>query len=60
MLISDVTLNGIIEEQYYLAKKCGISYSESENMADFERFILVSLLMRDLKEKKKAMGSLKK
>ena len=56
--MSDVTLNGIIEEQYYLAKKCGISYHESENMADFERFVLVSLLMKDLKEKQKNMDSL--
>lgn len=53
LFIADVTLNGIIEEQYHLAKKCGINYSETENMADFERFILVSLLMKDLKEEQK-------
>jgi len=53
--VGDVSLNGIIEEQYYLSKMCNVSYSETENMADFERFILVSLLMKDLKEEEKAL-----
>jgi len=51
LLCSDVNLNSIIKEQYYLSRKCGVGYAESENMPDFERYILVSLYMKEIQDK---------
>lgn len=45
----------LIEQQYILSKKCGISILESSMMADFEREIYVSLLMKDTQEEMKAL-----
>ena len=45
----------LLEQQYILSKKCGISISESSQMADFEREIYVSLLMKVIKEEMEAL-----
>jgi len=55
LLCSDTDLNSIIKEQYYLARKCGIGYGESENMADFERYILVALYIKEISDRNKEM-----
>lgn len=51
------SLQAIIEQQYVLAKKCNISISDSNIMADFEREIFVNLLMRDIEEERKALNN---
>jgi len=55
LLCSDTDLNSIIKEQYYLARKCGVGYGESENMADFERYILVALYIKEISDKNKKL-----
>lgn len=45
----------LIEQQYVLSKKANISISESNMMADFEREIYISLLIKDTEEEKKAL-----
>lgn len=49
----DCTLENIIEEQYQLARKGGIGFLESNNMADFEREACLNMLLRDLKNEAK-------
>lgn len=46
----DESLTNIVEEQYYLAKKVNISWMDSSMMPEFERKMLIGLLMRDLKK----------
>jgi len=48
-------LENIIEEQYQLARKAGISITESNDMADFERDAYLNLLIRDLKKEAKQL-----
>jgi len=38
-------------EQYYLSKYSNIPYSESLFMPDFERVLLVNMVLNDLKKK---------
>jgi len=38
-------------EQYYLSKYSNIPYSESLFMPDFERILLVNMVLNDLKDK---------
>lgn len=45
-----MSIQGILEEQYYLAKKAGISFSESTAMPDFERKMVLAMLKRDIKK----------
>jgi len=53
LFCNDISLDGLLREQYYLARKCGISVSESEHMADFERYVYLSLYSKELKDKLK-------
>jgi len=55
LFCSDINLHNIIKEQYYLARKCGVGYMESENMADFERYILISLYIKEIDDKNKSL-----
>jgi hypothetical protein len=50
VLCSDCDLDSIIGEQYFLARRANISFSDSQNLADFERVILVGMTSKDLKE----------
>jgi len=50
VLCSDCDLDSIIREQYFLARRANIGFSDSQNMADFERVLLVGMLSKDLKE----------
>lgn len=45
----------LIEQQYVLAKKCNMTVSETNMMADFEREIYINILMKDMEEEKKAL-----
>jgi hypothetical protein len=54
LFCSGASLNGITEEQFYLAKLAGISMIDSNNIPDFERVMLVGMLMRDLKKEREA------
>lgn len=48
------TLENIVEEQYYLAKRAGISILESSLLPDFEREAYINLVLRDLKKEQEA------
>jgi len=54
-LFYDTTLQNIIEEQYYLARKAGISLTESSQLPDFEREAYINLLKRDIKNEAKQL-----
>jgi hypothetical protein len=43
-------LQSILEEQYFLAKRAGITFSESTMMPDFERQMILAMLKRDCKK----------
>lgn len=58
LVLSDASLGLIMEEQYFLASKAGISILDSNNMPDFERERFVGLLMKELKQKKTALDSI--
>ena len=49
------SFQGIIEEQYLLARKCNISPLDSNMMPGFEREIFVNLIIREMEEEQKAM-----
>lgn len=51
----DCSLENILEEQFQLARKAGISIIESNNMADFEREVCLNMLIRDLKTEAKQL-----
>lgn len=48
-------MNNIVREQYHLAKKAGISISESSHMPDFEREAYVNMLIKELKEEHESL-----
>jgi hypothetical protein len=48
-------LQNILEQQYVLSKKCNISISETNMLADWEREVYLNLLMRDIEEERKAL-----
>ena len=50
VLCSDCDMDSLIKEQYFLARKANIAFSDSQNMADFERVMLVGMTAKDLKE----------
>jgi hypothetical protein len=50
VLCSDCDLDSVIKEQYFLARKANIAFSDSQNMADFERVMIIGMLSKDLKE----------
>jgi hypothetical protein len=50
VLCSDCDLDSLIKEQYFLARRANIAFSDSQEMADFERVMLVGMVSKDLKE----------
>lgn len=60
VLCSDCDLDSIIKEQYFLARKANISFSDSQNMADFERILMIGMLSKDLKEEADMYGDIDK
>ena len=46
----DCNLDSIIKEQFFLARRANINFAESQEMADFERVVLVGMLSKELKE----------
>jgi len=50
------SLQGIIEEQYILARKINISLDVSNMLPDFERTIYINLLMKELEEEQKRLN----
>lgn len=50
VLCSDCDMDSLIKEQYFLARRANINFAESQEMADFERVMLVGMLSKDLKE----------
>jgi hypothetical protein len=58
LLTTDAHLQTIMEEQFFLSSKAGISLMDSNNIPDFERTIYVGLLMKELMEKKQALENL--
>jgi len=56
----ETTLDGIIDDQYWLSRRAHISISESNEMAEFERLFFVSLLLRDIKEERESYEGLSK
>lgn len=49
----------ITEQQHYLAKRCGISLTESGELPDFEREIHYSILVKDIKQEINELNNLK-
>ena len=50
VLCSDCDIDSLVKEQYFLARRANIAFSDSNNMADFERVMLVGMTSKDLKE----------
>lgn len=48
VFVNDVSLTGLVREQYEMAKK-GIPWTESSLMSDFERSAIVSMIAEDYK-----------
>lgn len=56
----EISIDRIIDDQYWLSRRANISVSESNEMAEFERLFFVSLLLRDIKEEKESYEGLSK
>lgn len=54
VLCSGCSIESIVEEQYFLARKANIGYNDSNKMPDFERTMTVGMLIRDLKKEEEA------
>ena len=54
VLCSDCSLPSIVEEQYFLARRANIAFSDSNGIPEFERIMLVGMLTRDLKKEEEA------
>ena len=54
----DTNLRMIIEEQFWLSKKCNISILESNEMEEFERASYVNLLISNIKNESESFESL--
>lgn len=54
----ETTLDSIIEEQFWLSKKCNISILESNQMAEFERLFYVNLLIKNIRDETSSLESL--
>lgn len=53
------SFKSIIEEQYILARKCGMGIEETNRMADFERSIYVSLVIKEMEEQNRSIDQAK-
>ena len=49
VLCNGTTLQSVTEDQYYLSSKAGISLSESNMLADFEREAFINLILKDIR-----------
>lgn len=58
LILSDASFESILEEQYFLASKGGMSILDSNNIPDFERELFIGFLMKELHQKKKALESI--
>ena len=56
MFCGEYTFNSICEEQFYLAKDCNISITETENLPDFERRLYSSFLIKYKKARSKNLN----
>ena len=59
LILAGAGLGQIMEEQFFLASKAHISISDSNNLPDFERERYVGLLVKELREKKKALDRIR-
>lgn len=57
IVVSDANLQRIIEEQYFLASKGGMTVLDTNNIPDFEREMFIGFLMKDLHDKRNALQS---
>lgn len=55
MACSDETLENIIECQYQLVRHANLDIISSNNMPDFERIMIIGMLIRDVREENKAI-----
>ena len=55
LITSDARLQTILEEQFYLASKAGISIFDSNSIPDFEREMFIGYLMKSIKERQDAI-----
>ena len=46
----------LLKEQYYLSKHGRFSFTDSDNMADFERDALLSFIQEDIQRQNKEMS----
>jgi hypothetical protein len=53
LITSGTSLQALTEEQYYLATRANIGIEESNLLPEFEKEALLSLVIRDLNNKKK-------
>lgn len=60
LFINDITLEGILEEQYQLSKEANISISDSNNLVDFERKAYLGKILRDERKKEEYLNKYKK
>lgn len=54
----ETTLDKIIEEQFWLSKKCNITVTETNNMAEFERSFYVNLLIKNLSDETESISAI--
>lgn len=57
LFASETSLKSILREQYELSRRAGISLTESDEMADFEREMFMNWLLDDVKRESES-GSL--
>lgn len=58
VLCNDCSLDSVIKEQYFLARRANISFQDSNQMPDFERKLVVGMLIKDLKEEADAYNNI--
>ncbi len=54
LFTSDVSMQSILESQYYLSSKANISLSDSNSLPEWERVFMVNQLLKELDQKKKS------
>ena len=57
LIVSGANIETIIREQYYLAKLANIPISDSNQIPDWERVMMLSFLMKDIKTEKDGYDS---
>ena len=54
-MCSDDTLDGVIEEQYVLAKHCNVPVTDTNIIPDFERKMIMGKLLRDVRKEQEEL-----